>query len=263
MRAVRVGVIGGTGFESPAFLADATDEVVRTPYGLARAAVGRAAGFEVAFLLRHGPGHRLPPHRVNYRANVWALRELGVRRVLATAAVGALRREPGLAPGSIVLCDQFLDFTRNRPTTFFDGDPGPVRHVDMTRPYCPELRRAMREAAEALGLPVRDGGTYVCTEGPRFESAAEIRAFALLGGDVVGMTGLPEAALARELGLCYQPVALVANWAAGVGDGAVSEEEVAAALAGMRERVAALVQAALGRLAPEPACACGEAAGLG
>ena len=201
---------------------------VRTPYGTAALHVGRLGDREVAFLPRHGQAHGTPPHRVNYRANMWALAEIGVRRCLASAACGSLRTE--LAPGTLALCDQFLDFTRGRPSTFFDGGEGGVRHVDMTEPYCPQIRAALVRAAGALGLPVAVRATYVCTEGPRFETPAEIRAFAMLGGDVVGMTGVPEVVLAREAGICYASVAIATNYAAGLAGQPLTHEEVVEAM---------------------------------
>lgn len=221
---MRLGIIGGTGVYDPDILTDLREETVATPYGDAHVVIGRYRGEDVVFMNRHGAGHAFPPHRVNYRANVWALKALGVERVIATAAVGSLRRE--LGPGSMVLCDQFLDFTKSRPMTFYEGGEQGVVHVDVTNPYCPELRGLLEESGRAAGVHVKNGGVYVCTEGPRFESAAEIRMFAQLGGDVVGMTGVPEVVLARELGLCYSVVAMVVNLAAGLSPTPLTHSEV-------------------------------------
>lgn len=251
----RLAVVGGTGVYDPALLADAREVTVRTPYGEAQALVGRlpATGEAVAFLARHGRRHSLPPHRINYRANVWALWELGVERILATAAVGSLA--PEIPPGTFVLVDQFLDFTRARPSTFYDGERG-VAHVDVSVPYCPELRALLAAAGAELGIPVREGGTYVCTEGPRFETPAEIRMFAGLGGHVVGMTGVPEVVLARELSLCYATVAMATNYAAGIATRPLTHREVLAVMDANLTRLRALLALVLARVPRERACPC-------
>lgn len=215
-----IGVIGGTGFENVLKLREARR--VETPFAEAPVVhLGEVGGRPVAFLPRHGPSHSVPPHRVNYRANVWALHSLGVRRLLATNAVGAVN--PAVRPGSLVVPDDLLDFTKSRANTFFEGER--VLHVDFTQPYCSEIRKALIHAAEGL-TDVRSGGTYVCAEGPRYETTAEIKMFRSLGGDVVGMTGCPEAALARELGVCYASLCLVSNMAAGLQDRVTSSEVV-------------------------------------
>lgn len=210
---MRVAVIGGTGIR---FLAreGVEAEVINTPYGQAYVWRTSVEEDEVVFLARHGPDHHLPPHRVNYRANMKALQLLGVERVMAAYAVGSLHA--GVPPRSLVALDQLLDFTRGRQSTFFDGGASGLVHTDVTEPFCPALRARLLERAEARGLGMLARGTYVCTEGPRFETAAEVRMFARLGGDVVGMTGVPETPLARELGLHYAAVALSINWGAGI-----------------------------------------------
>ncbi len=242
--------IGGTGFYEVG--GETTPQVVATPYGEAAVFTVKVAQQEVAFLPRHGAGHGIPPHLVNYRANIWALRSLGVRRILATAAVGSLN--PGLTPGSFVVLTQFLDFTKGRPSTFFQpGDE--VVHTDMTDPYCPALRAALVACARPLGERLHPAGTYVCTEGPRFESAAEIAMYGRLGGDLVGMTGVPEVVLAREAGLCYASLAIVTNWAAGIGGRPLSHGEVVEMMgrqiADVRALFAEVIQP------PPPACDCG------
>ena len=254
---VRLAVLGGTGVYDPSLLAEVDEERVATPYGEVTVWRGflPATGEPVAFLPRHGPSHSVPPHRVNYRANVWALKELGVERVLATAAVGSLTQE--IQPGTFVVVDQFLDFTKARPATFYDGGSG-VAHVDVSDPYCPQLRRLLAVAAEELGVPVRAGGTYVCTEGPRFETPAEIQAFARLGGHVVGMTGLPEVVLARELSLCYATVATVTNYAAGISPQPLTHREVLEVMSANLARLRALLGLVLARVPRERACACGQ-----
>jgi 5'-methylthioadenosine phosphorylase len=257
-----VAIVGGTGLYDPALLEGARAETVATPYGAAELFVGRHAGRRVAFLPRHGPGHAIPPHRVNYRANIWALRLLGVRRVLATAASGSL--VPRIAPGTLCLIDQFLDFTHGRPSTFFDGGEAGVRHTDMTEPYCPELRAVLQEVAAAHGVALGPGATYVCTEGPRFETPAEIRAFALLGAELVGMTGVPEVVLAREAGLCYASVAVATNYAAGLAGRALRHQEVVEAMADATRALRTVLLAAVAALPPGVACRrCAPAGGAG
>lgn len=246
--------MGGSGVTAATVLADRESRTVTTPYGEVRAEVGVLGEAEVVFLARHGRGHRVPPHRVNYRALVRALGDLGVERVVATAAVGALHED--LTTGTAVIIDQFLDFTRGRPATFHDGGAEGVVHVDVTRPYCPQLGDALERAAGEASMPVRRGGTYVCTEGPRFETAAEVRAFRMLGGDVVGMTGVPEVVLARELGLCYATLATVTNPAAGLVPDPVSHEEVLAAQAAGVDRLRAALAAVPATLPPTRTCAC-------
>lgn len=248
-----VAIVGGTGLYDPSLLGGAREQVVATPYGPVELFVGTHAARRVAFLPRHGRGHGVPPHRVNYRGNVWALRRLGVRRVLATAACGSLTRD--LTPGRLCLLDQFLDFTRGRASTFFDGGEAGVHHADMSEPYCPELRQALRTAAAGLGVPVRERATYVCTEGPRFETAAEIRAYALLGGQLVGMTGVPEVVLAREAGLCYATLAIVTNYAAGLAGTPLTHAEVVAAMAAATEMVRRVLLATAAALPADRRCA--------
>ena len=247
-----VAIIGGTGLYDRALLDGAEPTTVGTPYGIVSLFVGSHAGRGVVFLPRHGAGHSVPPHRVNYRANIWALRQLGVRRVLATAACGTMAK--AVPPGSLTLCDQFIDFTKSRAATFFDGEDGRVHHADMTEPYCPGLRARLLGAAARQDLALGPKATYVCTEGPRFETPAEIAAFARLGGHLVGMTGVPEVVLAREAGLCYAGVAIATNWAAGLAGQPLSHAEVVAAMA---EAVVAVRRLLLAAIADMDETACG------
>ncbi|MEU3372339.1 S-methyl-5'-thioadenosine phosphorylase [Streptomyces sp. NPDC006711] len=231
MTNAEIGVIGGSGFYS--FLEDVTEVQVDTPYGAPSDSLflGEIAGRKVAFLPRHGRGHHLPPHRINYRANLWALRSVGVRQVLGPCAVGGLRQEYG--PGTLLVPDQLVDRTKARTQTFFDGVPLPdgtipnVVHTTFADPYCPVGRAAALTAADGHGWQAVDGGTMVVIEGPRFSTRAESRWHAAMGWSVVGMTGHPEAVLARELGLCYTSMSLVTDLDAGAetGDG-VSHTEV-------------------------------------
>src|SRR3954462_14485588 len=194
--------------------------IVRTPYGDASGALtfGKLNGRNVVFLARHGYGHTIPPHEVNYRANIWVLHSEGVKRVVSVASVGGIRSD--LAPGALVIPHQILDYTWGREHTFFEGPDQPVTHVDFTRPYCDELRDKLNKAAFAAGQSVINGGVYAATQGPRLETAAEIDRLERDGAHVVGMTGMPEAALAREVSLDYATIAVVANYAAGRADSA-------------------------------------------
>lgn len=256
---VRLAIIGGTGVYDPRILSEIREESVATPYGGVTLRVGTYEGEQVAFLPRHGARHSVPPHLINYRANIWALKLLGVERVLATTAVGSVNK--AMKPGDFVLTDQFIDFTKNRVSTFFEGGEAGVVHTDFTDPYCPECRAVLARAAEAIGITAHLGGTYVCTEGPRFETPAEIRMFATLGGDLVGMTNVPEVTLAREAGLCYATVSMVTNFAAGISPNALTHEEVLEVMAANAENLKRLVMGTLTAIPVERGCTCGRAAG--
>lgn len=247
-------IIGGTGVYDPQIIESPERVEVRTPYGPTALLVGGYRGRRVGFMNRHGAGHAVPPHRVNYRANIWALRHLGAQRVLATAAVGSAN--PAMEPGQCVVVSDFIDWTRGRTYTFFEGGADGVVHTDVTEPYCREMRRALVDAARALGIPHHDGGVYVCTEGPRFETPAEIRAIRALGGDLVGMTNVPEVVLARELGLCYGLVALVTNKAAGMSGQPLTHEEVLEVMARNAEHVRRLAMAVIESVPAERGCGC-------
>lgn len=216
-------IIGGTGIEHLSDVHDARREIVRTRWGQAVVTLARHRGRDIVFLHRHTApnGGRLPPHRLNYRANIAALKTLGVSAIFASTAVGSLRRE--WRPGTLVLLDQFVDFTSGRDKTFFDDTPV---HVDVTQPYSPELRALLQSTSSALDLDLQSSGTYLCTDGPRFETPAEIRLFAAWGADVVGMTGVPEATLAREANISYAGVSIVTNLAAGISPESLTQAEV-------------------------------------
>ena len=250
-----IGVLGGSGLY--AFLEDAHEVVVDTPYGPPSdpLVIGTVHGRAVAFVPRHGRDHRFPPHRIPYRANLWALRSVGVRQVLAPCAVGGLL--PALGPGALVVPDQLVDRTSGRPQTFHET--GAV-HVSFADPYCPEGRRVVIAAAGAAGWAVTDGGTMVVVEGPRFSTRAESQWFARQGWSVVNMTGHPEAVLARELALCYTSVALVTDLDAGVeGTAPVTQEEVFRFFGENTERLRDLLYDVIGALPVAPACTCGSA----
>lgn len=244
-----VAVIGGTGFYS--FLEDPTEHEVQTPYGAPSApiAVGTVAGRSVAFVPRHGPHHEHPPHVINYRANAWALRSLGVRQVLAPCAVGGLRES--VAPGDLVVPDQLVDRTFRRVGSFVES--GAV-HLPFADPYCPSVSQALADADP----DVRAGGTMVVVEGPRFSTRAESRHYAEQGWDLINMTGAPEAALAREMGQCYAPLALVTDMDAGAESGqGVGQEEVFALFRTNLERLTGLLARAVEALPDPDGCACG------
>lgn len=239
--AVTVAVIGGSGFHRWERFEPARTHNIETPYATepVRITEGTLAGQVIAFMPRHGREHTLPPHLINYRANLWALKELDATAVVAIATVGGI--SPAAAPGGLMLPDQLLDYTYGRDQTFHDGADGVVAHVDMTEPYCEELRRCLLDAAAESGVPVIDGGTYAATQGPRFETAAEVRRLERDGADIVGMTGMPEAALAKELQLAYAPVAIIVNPAAGKAHGGISMEQVREWQAAGRARVEQLL----------------------
>ncbi|APZ43424.1 S-methyl-5'-thioinosine phosphorylase [Acidihalobacter ferrooxydans] len=239
-----LAIIGGTGLTRLSGLEITRREVVHTPYGEPSGPVthGRLLGHAVAFIPRHGSTHNIPPHRVNYRANLWALRHIGLTHVVAVAAVGGVT--PAMEPCRVAIPDQVIDYTWARAHTFFEEDLEHVTHIDFTEPYCAELRARLIQAGASAGLDVIDKATYGATQGPRLESAAEIDRLERDGCDVVGMTGMPEAALARELGLCYASCAVVANWAPGRGDGTViTMDEISANLVSGMEKVKRLLEA--------------------
>ena len=242
-----IAIIGGHGITAAGLLEDVSLLEAETPFGPPSGLLerGRAPSGEVIFLSRHGRGNKVPPHRINYRANVHALKQLGVKRVIATAAVGGIT--PAMAPGAIAIPDQIIDYTYGRDHTFFDGDHADAHYVDMTGPFDTPLRALLLDAAAAAGVAVVDGGCYAASQGPRLETAAEIARMERDGCDLVGMTAMPEAALAREAGLAYAQVAVVANWGAGKSDEEITLALVEATLSAGFERVAALLHAALGR----------------
>jgi 5'-methylthioadenosine phosphorylase len=247
---LKIAIIGGTDVEKLAEVLRVRLVEVETPFGNVPAFLGEGELANLAFISRHGSRRDLPPHRINHRANLKALQQLGVDRVVAMFSVGSLNEE--IPPGALVVLDQFIDLT-GRVETFHDGDGGALVHADLTEPFCGPLRGCLAERARAAGLEVREGGTYACTNGPRLETAAEIRMLRLLGADVVGMTAGPETILARELHLHYAGIAVAIKWAAGVDgprDGADK-----AAMTGVRSRLLPAILEAL-RSPDAPGCAC-------
>lgn len=238
MTQTTLAIIGGTGLTTLKGLEITRREVMHTPYGEPSGPLthGLLAGREVVFLARHGYSHTIPPHQVNYRANIWALKHAGVHAVVAVAAVGGITAE--MAPRRIAFPDQIIDYTWSRAHTFFDQDLTHVTHVDFTEPYDPALRQRLIAAARSIGVDAVERGTYAATQGPRLETAAEINRLERDGCDMVGMTGMPEAVLARELELPYATCAVIANWAAGRGEGEITmdevQENIAAAMSNVR-----------------------------
>lgn len=217
-------------------------EVVRTPYGEPSGPLtyGALCDREVVFLARHGHGHTIPPHKVNYRANLWALKDASVSTIIAVGAVGGIRTD--MKPGELAIPDQIIDYTWGREHTYFEGDLAHVTHVDFTRPYCEALRKRLIQSGQEARLALRESGTYGATQGPRLETAAEIDRMERDGCHMVGMTGMPEAALARELGLCYATCAVVANWAAGREDGEIKMQDIDRHLKAGMEKLRVLLE---------------------
>jgi len=253
---VEIGIIGGTGVYDPAMFDEVKEVKVYTPYGEPSdlVFVGSLRGKKVAFIPRHGRNHTIPPHRVNYRANIWALKELGVQRIVAPAAVGSLRED--FKPGDFVIVDQFIDRTKKRMDTFYEG--GRLCHISSAVPFCPELRRIFYEGALKVGLNVHDGGTYVCIEGPRFSTRAESKLFRSWGADVIGMTLYPECGLAREMELCYVSISMVTDydvWA----EKPVSVKEVVETMKRNTENLKKLLREVIPKIPKERSCECGFA----
>ena len=256
MAGAEIGIFGGSGFY--AFLEDVEEVELDTPYGKPSApfVIGEIGDKRVAFLPRHGPAHELPPHRIPYRANVWGMKELGVRRIIGPNASGALKAE--LRLGEFVVCDQFVDRTTGRADTFYDGPE--TTHVSAADPYCPDLRRLLVETAGELGIPVRNGGTVVTIQGPRFSTRAESKWFQGAGWDVINMTAYPEGYLARELELCYANISMVTDHDVGVeGAPPVSHHDVLTVFTENNEKLRALLLAAVPKIGPQPDDICSTA----
>ncbi|MBN2331214.1 MAG: S-methyl-5'-thioadenosine phosphorylase [Candidatus Aenigmarchaeota archaeon] len=255
-RDVRIAIIGGTGIADPRLFRTVEEISADTPYGRPsdKIRIAEFEGVQLAFLPRHGSGHTIPPHKVNSRANLRALKDLGVERVIGLAAVGSLRHE--LKPGDIVIPDQFIDMTKQRPLTFYDGPK--VVHVSMADPFCPQLRSLACDEAKALGIRVHGKGTYVCVEGPRFSTRAESNLWRVMHADIVGMTLVPEAQLARELELCYLSISSVTDydvWA----EKPVSAKDVLETMKRNTVTVQNMLKKIIPAIKAERDCRCGEA----
>ena len=243
-----LAIIGGSGLSKLGNMEVTRRKVARTPYGEPSGALtfGRIEGGEVVFLARHGYGHTIAPHEVNYRANLWALKEAGALEVVSVASVGSIADHP---PGTLVVPHQVIDYTWGRHATYYEGKGTPVHHIDFTEPYSRVMRTRILEAAAARNEPVVNGGVYAATQGPRLETAAEIERLARDGADLVGMTGMPEASLAREISLEYAAIAVVANYAAGRGDSrrAIPLDKIEAVLEEAMVRVRRIIEACCGK----------------
>lgn len=252
----KIGVFGGSGFYS--LLKGAKSYAVHTPYGAPsdRYTVGELAGVPVVFLPRHGRFHQYPPHRINYRANVFGMREFGVERIISPGACGSLQRE--IPPGTFVLCDQFVDRTARSECTFYDG-PAAV-HISCAEPYCPEMRAICHDLATGMGIPCRNGGTAVIIQGPRFSTRAESKWYHAQGWDVINMTQYPEVVLVRELGMCYLNISLVTDWDVWIADEegvkSVTAEEVGRVFRENNEKMLLLLEKLVPAVAGERSCAC-------
>ncbi len=243
-----IAIIGGSGLDRLDGLTITRREVMRTEFGEPSGPLtfGKMIGKDVVFLNRHGPGHTIPPHRVNYRANVFALKQAGVKQIIAINAVGGI--DVNLEPVGLVIPDQIIDYTYAREHTYFGSEHGPVKHVDFTHPYTEKMRKIIIDEASRNKIPVTTTGTYAATQGPRFETAAEIDRMERDGATIVGMTGMPEAGLARELDLDYAMVAVVSNLAAGRSESAISIEEITSKLRQGMDRTRALLEVVIPRL---------------
>jgi len=250
---VNFAVIGGTGVYNPKMLSHIEELVIETTYGDVLIKIGKLGEKRVAFLARHGSKHSVPPHVVSYRANILALKKLGVKKIIATAAVGSINKS--MAPGDFILVDQFIDFTKGRIQTFYEGGEQGVLHVDMTEPYCKKLCKVIADNCPSE-INLYKSGTYVCTEGPRFETPAEIKMFAGWGGDLVGMTGVPEVVLARELGMCYASIAMVTNYAAGISQNPLTHQEVIETMAQNKNNLQKLIMNTLAVIDDKQECLC-------
>lgn len=244
----KLAIIGGTGLTKLNGLEIKSSEKIETPFGTPSAplSIGEISGRELIFLPRHGGSHTIPPHKINYRANIWALKQAGAEQVIAVNAVGGIRAD--MTPGHLIVPDQIIDYTHSRINTFFEEGLEHVTHIDFTEPYCESLRQSLIRAGEASGLAVIGEGTYAATQGPRLESAAEINRLERDGCDLVGMTGMPEAALAREMELCYGCVSVVANMGAGRSDEELTMEMIERTLVGGMADVKRLLEQAITQL---------------
>ncbi len=252
-----IGAIGGSGLYEIKGVVIKETRKIATPYGEPSDSyrIGEMGGRTIAFLPRHGSPHHIAPHKINYRANIWGFKELGADRIISVSAVGGIN--PGMKPGDIVMPDQIIDMTEGREGTFYDKEE--IVHVDFTEPYCPELRASIHSAGKKTGIRLKQRGTYVCTNGPRLEAAAEIKAFSRLGADVVGMTGMPEASLARELEICLAGIAVVTNYAAGISKKKLTATEVVEKMKESTERIKALLKRTFSMIPKSRNCTCKDA----
>ena len=255
---ITTALIGGSGVYVPDMLENVFLHSVQTPYGEITYSCGEIDGRKVAFIPRHGTGHSLPPHKINYHANIWGLKKIGVKYIIASTAVGSLN--PQMSVGDFVIPNQLLDFTKGRSSTFFESEGKKVVHVDFTNPYCLELGKMLFDCAKKEGIDAHIDATYICAEGPRFETTAEIKMYRMLGGDIVGMTSIPESVLAREAEMCYATFSLVTNLAAGISEYPLSHQEVHDCMKKTSGKITAFLKNALTQIsALETNCSCHNA----
>ena len=253
-----IGIIGGSGFHEIEGFALREKKDILTPYGAPSNSylIGEFSGRDVVFFTRHGLQHNIPPHMINYRANIWGFKELGVNRIISLGATGGISHD--MKPGAIIVLDQIIDMTKGRDITFYDGRGGVV-HIDFTEPYCPELRESILTAGNKSGVSLKKSGTYVCVNGPRLESKAEIIFFSRIGADVVGMTAMPEASLSREAALCYAGICVVTNYAAGITGKRLTTTEVIETMKETAGRLKDLLKETLTLISSERKCSCKDA----
>ncbi len=253
-----IGVIGGSGLYEIEGVHIKKIKKVKTPFGSPSDAyiIAEFEDRDVIFLPRHGAKHNIPPHKINYKANIWGFKKLGVDRLLSISATGGISKQ--MIPGRIVILDQIIDMTRNRDSTFFDGKKG-VFHIDFTEPFCCELRASLCNAGKKAGMKLIEKGTYVCVSGPRLETKAEIKFFSKIGADVVGMTSMPEASLARELEICYAGVGVITNYAAGITGAKLTTREVIDVMKATTGKLKELLKHALEIIPVDRKCECKDA----
>lgn len=253
-----IGLIGGSGLYEIEGLTLTKEVTIATPYGDPSSAykTGTLGDTEVIFLPRHGIPHSIPPHKINYRANIWGFKSLGVERIISVSAVGGITRD--MPPGTLVILNQIIDLTFGaRSSTFYDEDR--VVHIDFTNPYCSEMRKCIINTSHTIGLPVKNSGTYICVNGPRLETAMEIQFFSKIGADVVGMTAMPEAALARELEICISGISVVTNYAAGIAATRLTTTEVVETMKNSTARLKSLLRETLLQIPQLRTCQCKDA----
>jgi 5'-methylthioadenosine phosphorylase len=253
-----IGLIGGSGLYEIEGLEITKEVSISTPYGEPSSVykIGTIGAKEIVFLPRHGIPHSIPPHKINYRANIWGFKSLGVERIISVSAAGGIKKD--LSPGDIILLDQIIDMTYGaRESTFYDKDR--VVHIDFTNPYCPEMRDFIVKSSKNIGLPIKTAGTYICVNGPRLETAKEIQFFSMIGADVVGMTAMPEASLARELEMCITGISVVTNYAAGISEKKLTTTEVVETMKNSLDRIKSLVKEVIMHIPPARTCPCKDA----
>lgn len=253
-----IGLISGSGLYDIDGMEMTKEISISTPYGEPSSTykIGKLNNTEIVFLPRHGVHHRMPPHKINYRANIWGFKSLGVERIISIGASGGINRE--MPPGTVVILDQIIDMTLGaRESTFYDKDK--VVHIDFTNPYCLEMRNLIIKTSENIGLRLKKTGIYICVNGPRFETAKEIQLFSMMGADVIGMTAMPEVSLARELEICISGISVVTNYAAGITGNKLTVTEVIKRMGNSRENIKKLLKEVVAQMPANRACPCKDA----